>query len=98
MNIFRPRRPSFRTVLGGTKAARRVKLSLGVSWVEGWTKPSRVKQKVKFRLGLYHPAVTIIRDLSKGKLSTLFGLFTRRKVLGPSTEKSRAIALIFGSS
>jgi hypothetical protein len=79
MKIFRYRRPSSKTVLGVTRAKRRAKRSLGISQVEGWIKPSRVKQKVKYRLGLYHPAISIIRNLSKGRVPTPFGLFTRRK-------------------
>lgn len=58
-----------------------MKRSLGISQVEGWTKPSRVKQKLKlkYRAGLYSPAVRVIRQTAKGKLPTLFGLFDKKR-------------------
>jgi len=79
MKLFRYRRPSLNTVLGVTKAKRRVKRSLGISQVQAWTKPSRVKQKVKYRAGLYSPVVRAVRQASKGKVPTLFGLFGRKR-------------------
>ena len=60
-----------------------MKRSLGISQVEGWTKPSRVKLKLKlklkYRAGLYSPAVRVIRQTAKGKLPTLFGLFDKKR-------------------
>ena len=79
MKLFRYRRPSLNNVLGVTKAKRRVKRSLGISQVQAWTKPSRVKQKVKYRAGLYSPVARAVRQTSKGKVPTLFGLFSRKR-------------------
>jgi len=56
-----------------------MKRSLGISEVEGWTKPSRVKLKLKYRAGLYSPAVRVIRQTAKGKLPTLCGLFDKKR-------------------
>lgn len=79
MKFMRYRRPSLNTLLGVTKVKRRAKRGLGISQVQAWTKPSRVKQRAKHRLGLYSPAVRAVRQTSKGKVPTLFGLFTKRK-------------------
>jgi hypothetical protein len=43
MKMFRYRAPSMKTVLGVTAAERRVKRSLGISQVQAWTKPSRMR-------------------------------------------------------
>jgi hypothetical protein len=56
-----------------------VKRSLGISQVQGWTRPSRLKQKAKYRVGLYSPAVRVVRQTSKGKVPTLLGLFSRKR-------------------
>jgi len=77
--MFRYRRPSLKTALGVIRVKRQMKRSVGVSQVEGWTKPSRVKQKLKYRAGLYSPAVRVIRQTAKGKLPTLFGLFDKKR-------------------
>ena len=77
--MFRYRRPSLKTALGVIRVKRQMKRSVGISQVEGWTKPSRVKQKLKYRAGLYSPAVRMIRQTAKGKLPTLFGLFDKKR-------------------
>jgi hypothetical protein len=64
---------------GGDPGQAADEASLGISQVEGWTKPSRVKQKLKYRAGLYSPAVRVIRQTAKGKLPTLFGLFDKKR-------------------
>jgi hypothetical protein len=79
MKLFRYRRPSVNQLLGVTAAKRRVKRELGVSQVQAWTRPSRVKQRLKQRAGLYSPAMTIIRQTAKGKLPSLLGLFGRKR-------------------
>lgn len=79
MKLFRYRMPSMQTLLGVTAAKRRVKRALGISQVQAWTKPSRVKQKLKYEAGLYSPAVRVIRQTSKGKLPTFLGLFGRKR-------------------
>jgi hypothetical protein len=74
MRIFRYRKPSMNQLLGITKLKRKVKRELGISQVEAWTKPSRVKQRVKQKVGLYLPTMRFIRQASKGKFRTPFGL------------------------
>ncbi len=79
MKIFRYRRPSLNTMLGITAAKRRVKRSLGISQLQGWTRPSRLKQRAKQKLGLYSPLARVIRQTGKGRFPSLFGLFSGRK-------------------
>ena len=79
MKLFRYRKPSLNTLLGITAAKRRVKRELGISQVQAWTKPSRVKQRLKQRVGLYSQAMTIIRQTANGNLPSLLGLFGRKR-------------------
>lgn len=74
MKLFRYRKPSLSNLFGITRAKRRVKRSLGISQVEAWTKPSRLKQKVKYEAGLYSTPVRIVRQTSKGKVPTFLGI------------------------
>lgn len=79
MKLIRYRKPSVRTMLGVTKAKRRVKHSLGISQLQAYTKPSRIKQKAKYEVGLYSPIAKIVRQTSKSKFPTFLGLFKSRK-------------------
>jgi hypothetical protein len=79
MKLFRYRRPSLNRLLGFTAAQRRVRRELGISQVEAWTKPSRVKQKLKREVGLYSPEATVVRQTARGNVPTLFGLFGRKR-------------------
>ena len=65
MTIFRYRKPSLSTLLGVTAATRRVKRSLGISQVQGFIEPSRLKQKIKYRAGLYTPVARAIRQTAR---------------------------------
>ena len=78
MKLFRYRKPSLNTLLGITAAKRRVKRELGISQVEAWTKPSRVKQRLKQQLGFYTPEARLIRQTLNGKVPTFLGLFGRK--------------------
>ena len=78
MKLFRYRKPSINTILGITKEKRRIKRALGISQVQAWTRPSRIKQRAKYRLGLYSPAARIIRNTAKGKFPTILGLFNKK--------------------
>ena len=78
MKLFRYRRPSLNQLLGVTAAKRRVKRELGISQVEAWTKPSRVKQRVKSKVGLYSPVARVIRQTAMGKFPTFPGRFGRK--------------------
>jgi hypothetical protein len=78
MRLFRYRRPSMSTLLGVTRAKRRIRRSLGISQFEGYTKPSRIRQKLKREVGLYSPAARVIRQTSRGRFPTFLGLGSRR--------------------
>lgn len=78
MKPFRYRKPSINTLLGITMEKRRIKRALGISQVQAWTRPSRVKQRIKYRLGLYSPAARVIRNTAKGKVPTFLGLFNKK--------------------
>ena len=79
MKLFRYRKPSLRQLTGYTTLKRRVRRSIGISQLEGFTKPSRIKQHLKEKVGLYSPTMTVIRQTSKGKLPSFLGIFSRRK-------------------
>ena len=79
MKLFRYRRPSLNQLLGVTAAKRRVRRELGISQVEAWTKPSRVKQRLKQQVGLYSPEVRVIRQTAKGNFPTVLGLFHKKR-------------------
>jgi hypothetical protein len=79
MKLFRYRRPRIKQLTGYTSAKRRVKRSLGISQVEAWTKPSRIKQRAKAKAGLSSPAARVIRQTSRGAFPTLLGLFGRKR-------------------
>lgn len=77
MKLLRYRRPSLNTVLGITRMKRRVRRELGISQVEAWTKPSRVKQRVKYQLGLYSPTMRVLRQTARGNLPTPLGITSK---------------------
>jgi len=78
MRLFRYRRPSLNRMLGITTAKRRIRRSLGISQIEGYTKPTRIRQKLKREVGLYSPAARVIRQTSRGRYPTFLGLGGRR--------------------
>lgn len=71
--------PSIRTLSGYTGIVRKVKHSIGLSQIQGWTRPSRIKQKVKYRIGLYSPIMKFVRNTSKGRFPSYLGIFKKRK-------------------
>lgn len=79
MKLLRYRTPSMKTVLGVTAAKRKVKRSLGISQVEAWTKPSRIKQRVKAKAGIYSPVARAIRQSARGRFPSFLGLFGRKR-------------------
>jgi hypothetical protein len=79
VKLFRYRKPSLNQLLGVTAVKRRVKRELGISQVEAWTKPSRVKQRLKQKAGLYSPVARVIRQTAKGRFPSFLGLFGRRR-------------------
>ena len=79
MKLIRYRRPSMKTLLGYTRAKRHLKRQLGISQVQAWTRPSRVKQRIKYRAGWYSPQMRVARNTAKGKFPSFLGLFSRKK-------------------
>jgi hypothetical protein len=75
MKLFRYRKPSLRTLTGYTRVSRKARRAAGISQIEGYTKPSRIKQKVKYRAGLYGKPARIVRQASRGRFPSFFGLF-----------------------
>lgn len=80
MKLFRYRRPSVSTLLGITRVKRAVRKATGTSTFQRYTKPSRIKQRIKQKTKIYSPPMTVARQTSRGKFPSLFGLFGRRRV------------------
>ena len=78
MKLFRYRKPSVNTLLGITKTKRKIKKVTGISTLERHTKPSRIKQRVKYEHGLYSPIMRVFRQTFRGNLPFLLGLFKNR--------------------
>jgi hypothetical protein len=78
MKLFRYRKPSVNTLLGVTRLKREMRKATGISTIERYTKPSRIKQRMKQKVDIYSPPMTIVRQTAKGKFPTLFGFFKRR--------------------
>ena len=78
MKLLRYRRPSLRNLTGYTQVKRRAKRQLGISQVQAWTNPSRVKQRAKQNVGYYSPTMRVLRNTAKGRFPSFFGLFGRK--------------------
>ena len=79
MKLIRYRKPSINRILGITTEKRRIKRSLGISQVQGWTRPSRIKQRIKYRAGWYKPTMRVARNTAKGKFPSILGLFNKKR-------------------
>jgi hypothetical protein len=80
MKLFRYRKPSLNNILGITKIKRSVKKATGISTVERFTNPNRIKQTVKQKIGIYgSPRVTAVRQTIKGKIPNPVGIFSKIK-------------------
>ncbi len=79
MKLLRYRRPSFRTMVGYTAAVRQVRRATGISTFQRYTNPSRIKQRLKQRAGLYSPPMRVIRQTSRGRFPSFLGLFGSRR-------------------
>lgn len=75
---LRYRRPSLLNLDGYTQVKRRTKRQFGISQVQAWTNPSRVKQRAKQRVGCYSPTMRVLRNTAKGRLPSFFGLFGKK--------------------
>jgi hypothetical protein len=78
MKLFRYRKPSVKTLLGVTKMERKIRRVTGISTIERYTNPSRIKQRLKQKAGIYSPTMTIARQTAKGNFPSLFGLFRKK--------------------
>jgi hypothetical protein len=79
MKLIRYRKPSLNRMLGITTEKRRIKRSLGISQVQAWTRPSRLKQRAKYRAGWYSPQMRVARNTAKGKFPSFLGLFGKKR-------------------
>lgn len=66
-------------MLGITTEKRHIKRSLGISQVQAWTRPSRIKQHAKYKMGWYTPQMRVIRNTAKGKYPSFLGLFDSKR-------------------
>jgi len=76
MKLFRYRKPSLKTLLGITRVKRSIKKATGISKIQSLS-TSRVKQKIKYNIGYNKPIFKHTRELSKGKVQSLLGLFSK---------------------
>lgn len=79
MKLIRYRKPSINRILGITTEKRRIKRSLGISQVQAWTRPSRLKQRAKYRFGWYSAPMRIARNTARGRFPSPLGIFSKRK-------------------
>jgi len=79
MKLFRYRKPSLNTVLGITRAKRAFRKATGLSTIDRFTNPNRIKQTIKQKVGIYSQTMTTIRQTSKGKWPSLFGIFGKKR-------------------
>ena len=75
MKVLRCRRPSLRKLAGDTRVKRQAKRELGISQVQAWTRPSRVKQRATRHVGYYSPTLRLVRNTAKGRFPSFLGLF-----------------------
>ena len=78
MKLFRYRKPSLKTLLGFTKINRAIRKASGLSTFQRYTKPSRIKQRIKQKVRIYSPPMTVIRQTSKWNIPSFFGLFKKK--------------------
>ena len=72
------RRPSLRNLTGYTQVKRQAKREIGISQVQAWTRPSRVKQRAKQHAGYYSPTLRLVRNTAKGRFPSFLGLFGKK--------------------
>ena len=75
MKMFRYRRPSINRILGITTMKRRIKKATGISTFQRYTRPNRIKQTIKQKTKIYSPPMTVVRQTSKGRVPSFWGLF-----------------------
>lgn len=99
---IRYRAASIAQFAGVSELKQKVKTKLGINFIQRWTNPSRVKQRVFAKLKIYNnPVMTKIREISKGKIiRTLNNMrptegrslrFNKLKTYEPKARPSRQI-------
>ena len=78
MKILRYPKPAINRILGITTVKRHIKRQLGISQVQGQTRPTRIKQRMKYRAGWYLSQMQVARNTSKGKFPSFLGLFGKK--------------------
>jgi hypothetical protein len=78
VKLLRYRRPSLQNLTGYTRVRRQAKRELGISQVQAWTRPSRVKQRAKQHVGYYSPTMRLVRNAAKGRFPSFLGLFCKK--------------------
>jgi len=78
VKLLRYRRPSLRNLTGYTRVKRQATRALGISQVQAWTRPSRVKQRAKQHVGYYSPTMRLVRNTAKGRFPSFLGLFGKK--------------------
>jgi len=76
--VLRCRRPSLRKLTGDTRVKRQPKRELGISQVQAWTGPSRVKQRATQHVGYYSRTMRLIRNAAKGWFPSFLGLLAKK--------------------
>jgi hypothetical protein len=80
MKLFRYRAPSLRTIVGITRVTRAVRKASGISTIQRYTKPGRMKQRFLQKIGVYgNPTVTSVRQAAKGNMPSPLGLWSKIK-------------------
>jgi len=79
MKLFRYRRPSLRVLLGITRIKTKIRKEAGISTLQRYTLPRRIKQRFLQKIRIYSPQVTPIRQTAKGKFPTTLGLIKKNK-------------------
>jgi hypothetical protein len=78
VKLLRYRLPPLRNLTGYTRVKRRTKRQLGISHVQAWTNPSRVKQRAKQHVGYYSPTMRAVRNTAKSRFPSFLGLFGKK--------------------
>lgn len=66
------------TLLGITRVKRAIRRETGISTFERYTKPTRIRQRAKQKLGIYSPTITPIRQTLKWNFPSILGFFKKK--------------------
>lgn len=77
MKLFRYCKPSLKKALGITKIKRKVNKITGKSMIKRYSK-SRIKSKIKNKVGFSKKSVIFVRNAAKNKIPTFLGIFGKK--------------------